>query len=122
MKVKSRNWNEVVKFYDGLPSQEELDFHLMAALVKNIMSSRYSIGLFPVTSMHTLMLGQTPEFEIERNTLSIELEKGNKVKLELNSSAIKSKNWKRSVPANEAFSALGTFFETAKWFVSYKLK
>ncbi len=119
MKVKSRNWNEVAKFYDGLPSQEELDFHLMAALVKVIMGSRYSIGLFPVTSMHTLVLGQTPEFEIERNTLNIELEKGNQIVLKLNSSAIKSKNWRRVVPASEAFSALETFLESEKWFVSY---
>ena len=119
MKIKSRNWNEVVKFYDSFPSQEELNFRLMADLVRNIISSRYSTGLFPVTSMHTLILGQTPEFEIERNTLSIKLEKGNQVKLELNSSAIKSKNWRRIIPANEAFSALETFLESEKWFVLY---
>jgi hypothetical protein len=119
MKFKSRNWNDVLKLYDSLTSQEGLDFRFMADLVKNIMHSRCSIGLFPVTSMHTLILGQTPEFELERNTLSIELQKGNQVKFELNSSAIESKNWTRVIPANEAFSALETFLESEKWFVLY---
>jgi hypothetical protein len=119
MKVKSRNWNDVINLYDQLSSKDELNFRFMSKLVKDIVNSRYSVGLFPVTSMHTLILGQTPEFEIERNTLSIELEKGNQVKLELNSSAIKSKNWRRVVPANAAFSALETFLESEKWFVSY---
>lgn len=119
MKVKSRNWNDIISFYDNLPSQNEFNFKLMAKLVRDIVNSPYAIGLFPITSMHTLILGQTPEFEIERNTLRIELIEGNQVKLELNSSAIKSKNWSRIIDASEVFIALEKFLKSEKWFILY---
>ena len=81
--------------------------------------SEYASGLYPVTSMHALYLGQSPEFNIHRGALKIEL-KENQIHLELMSSFDTSKNWKRVVEADKAFEALVRFLESEKWFVTYR--
>ena len=116
--AKSKTWQSVIEFYGQLNASPNWNPKTLENLALQIKNSEYACGLYPVTSMHVLHLGQSPEFDIMRGTLKLEL-KGNEIHLELMSSYNTTKNWKRVVKANEAFDALVTFLESEKWFVAY---
>ena len=72
--VKSRPWEEIAEKYRSL-SETHAGFRSMQNLVEQIVASKYSRGLFAVTSMHTLLIAQTPEFDWDKEVLRISLER-----------------------------------------------
>ena len=118
MKATSKSWQSVTEFYSQLKASSNWNPKALENLSAEIQNSKYAIGLYPVTSMYVLYIGQTLEFDIYRGALKIELENG-KIHFELMSSCNSSKNWKRAVDADIAFDALVRFLESEKWFVEY---
>jgi hypothetical protein len=59
---KSSPWTEIAEIYRSL-SKQHVAFRSMQNLVEQILASRYATGLFAATSMHTLLIAQTPEFD-----------------------------------------------------------
>ena len=119
MRAKSKTWQSVVEFYSQLKGSPDWDPKNLETLASKIQNSQYANGLYPVTSMCVLYLGQSPEFDIKRGALKIELKK-KQIHLELMSSYDTSKNWKRVAETDNAFDALEKFLESEKWFVQYR--
>ena len=96
----------------------------MQNLVEQIAVSKYSDGLFGATSMHTLLIAQTPEFDWDREILRVSLDVYSGELIfdlqELNSNHPKYQHWIRRCPPEEGYSRLETFLTLKKWFVEYK--
>jgi hypothetical protein len=119
MRARSKTWQSVVEFYTQLKESPDWDPKILGNLAAKIKNSKYANGLYPVTSMHVLYLGQSPEFDIKRGALKIELKK-NQIHLELMSSYDSKKNWKRAVEPDKVFDALEKFLQSERWFVQYR--
>lgn len=121
--VKSKPWADIAERYRSL-SEKNAGFRSMQHLVEQIAASKYSSGLFAATSMQTLLIAQTPEFDRDREVLRVSLDvyRGELVfdLQEVNSNHPKYKHWiRRCLPA-EGFSRLERFLALKKWFVEYK--
>jgi hypothetical protein len=121
--VKSKPWSEIVKRYRSL-SEKHTAFHSMWNLVEQIAASKYSSGLFAATSMQTLLIAQTPEFDWDKEILrvSLDVHSGELVFdfQETGSNLPKYQHWIRRCPPEEGFSRLEKFLTLKKWFVEYK--
>ena len=105
-------------------SEKYPSFHSMENLVEEIAVSKYSTGLFASTSMHTLLIAQTPEFDWEKEILRVSLDILNGDLVfdfqETGSNLPKYQHWIRRCPPEEAFSRLERFLTLKKWFVEYR--
>ena len=118
MEANSKSWQSIIEFYGQFKASPNWNPEALRDLAIKIRNSEYAIGLYPVTSMHVLYIGQTPEFDINRGALKIEF-KDKEIHFELMSSYKPSKNWKRTVDPDKAYDALVKFLESEKWFVKY---
>jgi hypothetical protein len=121
--VKSRPWAEIAERYRAL-SEEHAGFRSMQNLVEQIAASKYSSGLFAATSMHTLLIAQTPEFDWDKEILRVSLDDSDELVFdfrETSSDHPKYRHWIRRCPPEEGFSWLERFLALKKWFVEYKL-
>jgi hypothetical protein len=71
--VKSKPWAEIAERYRSL-SEKHAGFRSIQNLVEQIAASKYSSGIFAATSMHTLLIAQTPEFDWDKEILRISLD------------------------------------------------
>ena len=71
--LKAHPWDSVVDFFAGFASVNP-ECEPMHRFVSQVSSSRYAKALFPLTSMHTLILSRTPEFENNREVLRIDFD------------------------------------------------
>ena len=121
--VKSRPWAEIAELYRSLSEKHDA-FRSMQNLVEQIAASRYSAGLFAATSMHTLLIAQTPEFDWDKEILRVSLDvHSNELVFdfqETNSNHPKYQHWIRRCPPEEGFSRLERFLTLKKWFVNYE--
>lgn len=121
--VKSRPWTEIAERYRSL-SEKHAGFRSMQNLVEQIAASKYSSGLFAATSMHTLLIAQTPEFDWDKEILrvSLDVHSGELVfdLQEVNSNHPKYQHWIRRCSPEEGFTRLERFLALKKWFVEYK--
>lgn len=95
----------------------------MQNLVEQISASKYATGFFATTSMHTLLIAQTPEFDWDKEVLSISLDLHAGALIfdfqETGSNPPKYQHWIRRCPPEEGFSRLERFLALKKWFVEY---
>lgn len=112
--VKSRPWAVIAEQYRSL-SEKQAGFRSMQNLVEQIVASKYSSGLFAVTSIHTLLIAQTPEFDWDKEILRVSLDIGSGELVfdfqETGSELAKYQHWIRRSPPEEAFSRLERFLE-----------
>jgi hypothetical protein len=75
--VKHKPWPEIAEFYRSLVDKQPA-FYPMQKLVEQIAASKYASNLYASTSMHTLLIAQTAEFDTEKEVLrvSLDVEKG----------------------------------------------
>ena len=122
--VKSKPWAEIAERYRSL-SGKHAGFSSMQNLVEQIAASKYSSGLFAATSMHTLLIAQTSEFDWDKEILrvSLDVHSGELVFdfQETRSNHPKYRHWIRRSPPEEGFSRLERFLALKKWFVEYQL-
>lgn len=71
--IKAHPWGSVVDFFAGFASVNP-GCEPMHRLVSQVASSRYAETLFPLTSMHTLILSRTPGLEPGREVLRIDFD------------------------------------------------
>jgi hypothetical protein len=121
--VKSRPWTEITELYRSL-SEKHVAFRSMQNLVEQISASKYATGLSAATSVHTLLIAQTPEFDWDKEILrvSLDIPTGELVFdfQETGSSLPKYQHWIRHCPPEEGFSRLEGFLALKKWFVEYR--
>jgi hypothetical protein len=121
--VRSRPWTEIAERYRSL-SEKHAAFRSMQNLVEQIAASKYSSGLFATTSMHTLLIAQTPEFDWDKEILRVSLDVHSGVLVfdfqETGSKLPKYQHWIRRCSPEEGFSRLERFLMLKRWFVEYK--
>ena len=114
--IQSQSWNEVQTFYAYLVASNSF-FTPMLELVRQISNSVYATGLHPATSMHTLLIAQSPTFGPGETVLRIELN--------LNQETFRFWYYEKSfgrahekeVAVEAAFQTLESFLERRKWFL-----
>jgi hypothetical protein len=121
--VKRRPWTEIAELYRSL-SEQHVAFRSMQNLVEQISASKYATGLFAATSMHTLLIAQTPEFDWDEEILRVSLDVHTRALVfdfqETGSNLPKYQHWIRRCPPEEGFSRLERFLALKKWFVEYR--
>jgi hypothetical protein len=116
---QSVNWDEVIKYYKELNKSPKWDIQPMVDFVEQIAESKYAQGLYPITSMYSLIIGQTPEIDPCRSVLKVEFFDGRFYFVYVDS-GIESHCWKRDCEPDEAFSLLDEFVHQLDWFIEYR--
>ena len=116
---KSRTWGEVIEYYKQLNESPKWDIQPMVDFIEQIADSKYAQGLYPITSMYTLIIGQTPEIDPYRSVLKIEFFDGRFYFVYVDS-AVDTHLWKRDCEPEEAFSLLDEFIHQLDWFIEYR--
>ncbi len=116
---KSKTWDEVIEYYKQLNESPKWDIQPMVDFVERISESKYAQGLYPITSMYTLIIGQTPELDPCRSVLKVEFFDGRFYFVYVDS-AIETHLWKRDCEPYEAFSLLDDFIHQLDWFIEYR--
>lgn len=107
--IKSYNWDEIAHHYDGFSAP-------MHCFIGQIIESKYCTGLYGATSLWTLMIAQTPEFQFVRNAIVVN-EKLGVFTFEFVDSADDKKNWRRVVDEAHAFETFERLLISLKWFL-----
>lgn len=111
-RIRSVPWPEIVHRYEQLPWASG-----MLSLVTRIASSLYGEGgLYGATSMHTLLLAQTPEFQFRTDVLAVE-QRGDRLVFSFSESEYDPPAWTRICAQDEGFDVLEHFLlDLKKWF------
>lgn len=116
---QSKTWGEVIEYFKKLNESPKWDIQPMVEFAEQIAVSKYSQGLYPITSKYTLIIGQTPAFDPCRSVLKIEFFDGRFYFVYVDS-GIENHLWKRDCDAEGAFSLLDDFLHQLDWFVEYR--
>ncbi|HEU0055170.1 MAG TPA: hypothetical protein VFQ39_18415, partial [Longimicrobium sp.] len=113
--ARGRPWAEILFHFRSNPWALG-----MAELVESIATSRYADGLFATTSMHTLLLAQSPEIDMVADVLRVEPTHDGKVRFEYVERMGARRRWVREVPPEAAFATFEGFLRHLRWFVEYR--
>jgi hypothetical protein len=115
MSIKSRDWNEIAESYRRLV-KHGWDIQPLLRLVEEIIASGYVHGIYATTSMATLCIAQTPEFEMNQNMLRVDFERG-RFFFSYHESLRINKAWKKECGRDEGFSTFEHVMNRLKWFL-----
>ncbi len=113
--IKSRPWHDIERTYRNLVDHN-WDMQPMVSLVEAIASSPYAEGTFGTTSLATLCVGQTAEFDLDRNVLRVDFAKRQFVFRYIESS-FKGTAWQKECGPDEGFSTFEHVVGRLKWFL-----
>lgn len=115
--VFGRPWEYIFDHYERI---EDDAGRPMCELVRRIEESRYSTGLHAITSMHTLLLSNTPRFDLDFEVLRIDWDPATDSFLfEFVEEPFVRTRWRKQVPRADGFAALERFLRRKRWFVEY---
>ncbi len=115
---KTKTWDDIVEQYRHLASVHP-SFEPMHHFASQVAASEYSAGIFPVISMHTLLISQTSEFDRNHEILEVNFNSVNQTfRFEYWEHPISNiKRWTRECNADEGFAIFERFLQLKKWFV-----
>jgi hypothetical protein len=115
MIYKTSPWSNTAKFY-----RSRTEFAPMLHLVEQIIASPYAYGLHANTSMWTLQIVQTPEYDPDGEILRVQYNPVlREFTFELQETAsTKYKRWSRKCSVDNAFQTLERFLKLKKWFTA----
>ena len=116
MSIQSRNWNEVAESYRRMV-ESGWDIEPLLRLIEQIAASPYSQGIYATTSMATLCIAQTSQFEMYQNTLRIDFEQERFV-FSYRESPYINKAWNKECGRDEGFSTFEHIMRRLKWFLN----
>lgn len=120
--IKAHPWDSVVDFFAGFASVNP-ECEPMHRFVSQVASSRHSQDLFPLTSMHTLILSRTPEFESNHKVLRVDFDCTRQqfhfeyVTRDREEPGSGGETWTKKCGATEGFGAFERFIALKKWSV-----
>ena len=117
---KAHTWNSVIERYRD-QSKKNKGFKPIADLAERLSKSPYAGGIYPMASMNTILLAQTPEFDPNREVLAIDydFEKGSFTLKFREHADPKRKSWTKYCPPEEVYSGVVHFFRLQKWFTEF---
>jgi hypothetical protein len=117
MIVGTQSWTSVIERYRRTP------IPAMAELAAAIAGSPHGHELYPLTSMHDLLISQFPEFEWNREVLRIRpLEWSDLAKFRLRFEFTEEpfptdRHWTYECPVEEGYRRFERFLQLQKWFL-----
>jgi hypothetical protein len=115
--IQAKSWDEVQAFYANCAASNPF-FTPMLELVKQIAGSVYATGLYPATSMHTLLIAQSPTFYFGQDVLRIDLDLNQESFSFLYHRKFFGRDpYEKKVALETAFQALEDFLQKRKWFL-----
>jgi hypothetical protein len=113
---RAKPWEEVVEFFAGL-ARHNSPFEPLHSFVVEVATSRYAATLFPATSMHTLLISQSAQFDRRKEVLEVEFRAGEqKFFFQYWESEGAKKRWSKECEGGAAFRTFERFLELKKWF------
>ena len=113
MSYKAHNWKDVLSRFEQAPPV----FKPMADLITRICSSPYRDNLFPVTSMFTLLVFQTEDWQFGFEELRINyLVTEHVFHLEYSEHPNRKNTWTKECSVEEDYSAFIHFLKLKNWF------
>ncbi len=105
-------------FYAGCVTSDPF-FTPMLELVKQIAGSVYAAGLYPATSMQTLLIAQSPTFEFGKSVLRIDLDLNQEFfRFQYREKYFGRAPYEKKVTLETAFPTLEDFLRKRKWFLN----
>lgn len=118
MLVKAQSWEGVIERYeDSLKIDKR--FKPIVDLAKQLAGSPYAKDIYPLTSMNTIIIAQTPEFDMQREVLAIDYDFEKEYFILNFRQGILKKSWTKYCPLEEVYSGVVHFFRLQKWFAEF---
>jgi len=114
--LKSRPWREIAETYREFV-EDNWDMQPMLGLVDEIAASRYAEGSYATSSMATLCVAQTAEFELDRNMLRVDFKRG-RFTFRYLESPYKGTAWQKECGRDEGFSTFEHVVDRLKWYLT----
>lgn len=115
MTVDSGGWGTVADFYNGL-SVEHREFACLRDFVNRLAASGYASGLHPWTSMHEFCVSQVPSSGRHAQPhLRVSVKDG-MLEFRYVDTAIRERQWVRTVPAEYGYDRFVSFVDELNWF------
>ncbi|GEM_PF-1484758 len=117
---KAHSWDSVIKRYWD-QSKRNKGFKRIADLAEKLSKSPYAKDIYPIASMNTILLAQTPEFNPNKEVLAIDYDFENEYfTLKFREHADpKRKSWTKYCPPDEVYPGVVHFFRLQKWFAEF---
>lgn len=114
--VKSRSWEEIIKFYENRILDNGWNLSPMTDLIKYI-AENYSFGIYGTTSMHTLCLAQTEKLSLNENVLKVNFI-GDKFEfVYIDPKKRESTGWKKLCNVGEEVATFEHILSRLKWII-----
>ena len=112
MIILTKQWSKIAEFY----SSPDWDMLPMVKLVEEIVASSYAQEIYGATSMHTLLISQHQEFELDRNMLRVDFIK-DRFTFTYRESPFSLEDWQKECRRDEGFSTFEHVMRRLKWFL-----
>jgi hypothetical protein len=115
LSVKSRPWSEIAEHYRDLV-EHDWDMRPMLRLVEQMTASDYATGIHATTSVSTLCIAQTAEFEFDKEMLRVYLRQGRFI-FEYRESPYSINTWKKECENDQGFETFQHVVSQLGWFL-----
>jgi hypothetical protein len=114
--MMTQPWSQIVARYEAYKDGEG-SIHALGRLARRIGDGPLAQGLFGSPSMFELCINQIPvSYPFDGPLLRISPLSGDRIEFRYVDTHVKSKQWHRSVEAEQAWTRLIKFLDQLKWF------
>jgi hypothetical protein len=112
-------WEEIADFFRGIVDGGGVWARPMLDFVEQIERSPMRDRLHAITSMHTLIVSNTPEFDAGSEVLRIDVDMKGGLLFEYVERPYAERRWRKRVAPREALGALEHLVHMKGWFIEY---
>jgi hypothetical protein len=119
----TKPWQKIIAVYEGYPGDWR-SIHALATLGRRVVGSPLVSGLFAWTSMFDLCIVQTEvtDYPYIGPLLRIAPASSDHLEFSYEDTQDKTKQWRRTVAAEDGFQQLLEFLDQLRWFPAHVLK
>ena len=112
-------WDEIAEFFRWIVDGGGAWARPMLEFVEQIERSPHRDRLHAITSMHTLIVSNTPEFDMSSEVLRVDLDMNGGLIFEYVERPDAERRWRKRVAPHEALGALEHLVRIKGWFIEY---
>lgn len=112
-------WEEITEFFRWIVDGGGAWARPMLEFVEQIERSPHRDRLHAITSMHTLIVSNTPEFDMGSEVLRVDLDMEGGLLFEYVEQPYAERRWRKRVAPHEALGALEHLARMKGWFIEY---
>lgn len=118
--VTARPWHTIAEFFRWIVEGGGEWARPMLDFVEQIERSPHRGRLHAITSMHTLIVSNTPEFDMFSEVLRVDLDMKGGLAFEYVEQPDAERRWRKRVAPDEALGALEHLVRMKGWFIEYE--